>query len=288
MSAARRIVAGLVALSWLALGCVRAPSPFTPFWSGSVGVPHRGVLTGGVELPESGDGFRWLRHDDRHFALPRFASVIEHAARTVAQTRPGATLFVGDLSRQGGGQLLPHFSHRSGRDADLLLYVMTVDGAPIESPGFVRFDADGLAFDDKSGRYLRFDVEREWMLVKALVEDPDAKVQWIFVHHAIEAMLVEWARARGESTDTILHAELVMAQPAPPAEPHDDHLHVRTACTRDEALHGCEPNGPTREWLEEGTPLGPEPADDELVAELSRPLEPPQASTTAAPSARGN
>ena len=45
-------------------------------------------------------------------------------------------------------------------------------------------------------RFLRFDVERTWLLVKSLVEDGDARVQWIFAHRNVEALLVEWARAR--------------------------------------------------------------------------------------------
>ena len=255
-------------------GCASVPSPLVPLWDGSIGMPHRGVLAHGTELPSRGPGFQWLRHDDRHYALPRFAGAIERAAASVARQRPGSTLTVGDLSVRHGGQLLPHFSHRSGRDADLLLYVMTVEGVPVESPGFVAFGPDGLGFDEKNHRFLRFDVEREWLLIKALIEDPEANVQWMFVHHALEAMLIEWARARGEPSETVLHAELVMAQPSPPAQPHDDHVHVRTACTRDDVARGCEPSGPVRDWLYPPGDERPNPTNDELVLELVGPVPP--------------
>jgi penicillin-insensitive murein endopeptidase len=264
--------AGATLLACGALACGRMPSPLTPLWDGSIGMPHRGVLAHGTELPSRGAGFVWLRHDDRHFALPRFADAIERAAAAVDRQRPGSTLTVGDLSLRHGGQLLPHASHRNGRDADLLLYVMTLDGTPVQSPGFLAFGPDGLAFDEKNDRFLRFDVEREWLLLKALLEDPEARVQWMFVHHALEPMLIEWARARGESTDTILHAELVMAQPGPPAQPHDDHVHVRTACTRLEMTTGCEPNGPTRDWLDPPGTGDEEATNAELVADLVRPI----------------
>jgi penicillin-insensitive murein DD-endopeptidase len=264
--------AGATVLACGALACGRMPSPLTPLWDGSIGMPHRGVLAHGAELPSRGAGFVWLRHDDRHFALPRFAGAIERAAAAVDRQRPGSMLTVGDLSLRHGGQLLPHASHRNGRDADLLLYVMTLDGTPVQSPGFLAFGPDGLAFDEKNDRFLRFDVEREWLLLKALIEDPEARIQWMFVHHALEPMLIEWAHARGEPTDTILRAEVVMAQPGPPAQPHDDHVHVRTACTRLEMTTGCEPNGPTRDWLDP-VGAGDEAATNaELVTELLRPI----------------
>jgi penicillin-insensitive murein endopeptidase len=266
-------VRGLFAALSLVAGCT-TPSPLVPHWAGSIGLPHRGVLTGGAELPEDGDGFRWLRKDERHYGLPRFTSAIERAAATVAHARPGAPLFVGDLSRRAGGQLLPHLSHRSGRDADLLLFLTTLDGVPVRSPGFLRVGPDGLAYDEKSDRFLRFDVEREWLLVKSLVEDDAARIQWIFVHRALEAMLIEWAEARGEPAETILRAELVMAQPGPPAEPHDDHVHVRTACAPADITRGCEPNGPEREWLLSSPRVAEaDPTDEELVAALLRPIE---------------
>ena len=277
--------ASLPALVALVAGCGHAPSPLAPALSGSIGVPHRGCLTEPVLLAREGAGHRWLRDDDRHWAIPRFAAAIERAASTVASARPGATLLVGDLSRQGGGQLLPHLSHRTGRDADLLLFVTTLDGAPVDSPGFVHFGADGLAWDASHQRFLRFDVEREWLLVKALLEDDDARVQWVFANRQVEAWLVEWARARGEPAETVLRAERVMLQPTP-GGPHDDHVHVRTACSPDEAAHGCEPSGPAREWID-APPVPPltaalvteeaRPVDDAaaLVAELLEPLTSP-------------
>ena len=239
--------------------------------SGSIGMPHRGVLTGAAQLPREGDGYKWLRQDDRHYAIPRFVASIERAAAKVAKERPGGTLAVGDLSQRSGGQLLPHISHRTGRDADLLLYLTTLEGAPVESPGFIHVGTDGLAWDDKGNRFLRFDVERQWLLVKTLVEDPEARIQWIFSSRNVRAMLLEWARARGESADTIVRAMEVMLQPQP-GGPHDDHVHIRTACTPDEVALGCEPTGPKRAWIEALDQAGSPASDDALAADLFRPL----------------
>ena len=171
----------ILAVSSVALGstgCARAPSPLAPHWAGSIGLPHRGVLTKASELRAEGAGYRLLSpSNERHFGTPRFVAAVERAAAEVNRQRPGSTLTIGDLSAKHGGKIPSHASHRSGRDADLLLYMTTLEGAPVTSSGFVHVGTDGLAFDEAEKRFLRFDVEREWLLVKALVEDPEARVQ---------------------------------------------------------------------------------------------------------------
>jgi penicillin-insensitive murein endopeptidase len=267
----------VTALGAAAAGCGYAPSPLMPSWAGSVGMPHRGVLTKPAELPADGDGYRLLKPaNERHFGTSRFIAAIERAAAKVSVERPGSVLTIGDVSARHGGRISSHSSHRSGRDADLLLYMTTLEGVPVVSTSFVHVGADGLAFDEAERRFLRFDVEREWLLVKALVEDPDARVQWLFASKPIEAMLIDWARARGESGDTIVRAMDALLQPSPPAQLHDDHIHVRTACDPDELAAGCTPTGPVRPWI----PAAPTavaldtPSTVELVQSLIVPLDP--------------
>src|SRR5580692_7437649 len=117
---------GVLAVAVAALGgagCARAPSPLMPAWHGSIGAPNRGVLGEAAQLRGDAAGVRWLRSNDRRWAVPRFAASIERAAARVARERPGSRLTVGDLSAAtGGGPLSGHLSHRSGVDADLLLY----------------------------------------------------------------------------------------------------------------------------------------------------------------------
>jgi penicillin-insensitive murein endopeptidase len=251
--------------------CIRAPSPLAPENHGSVGLPHRGTLSGGSELPDVGLGFARLRKNERRFGTRTLVDTIERAAAVVARERPGSVLVIGDLSVAHGGHLLPHLSHRTGRDADLLLYVRTLDGAMVTSPGFVHFEADGLAWDAVHERFLRFDVEREWLLVKTLVEDDDARIQWIFLNHVLEPMLIEWARAKGEPAETIRRAEEVLLEPKPGGA-HDDHTHIRVACSDDEVARGCERNGPERAWFPTDEGHARAPSTDELVREVSAPL----------------
>ncbi|HEY1955773.1 MAG TPA: penicillin-insensitive murein endopeptidase [Polyangiaceae bacterium] len=261
--------------SWLALaaaltGCARAPSPLWPAFDGSIGMTHRGVLVDGEELPREGPGFRFLRDNGRHFATHRFALAIERAAAYVAKERPGATLVIGDISSKSGGRTLPHFSHRSGRDADLLYYWLTPEGAPVSDHGFLHVEPDGLAWDEENKRFVRFDVEREWLLVRELLSDDDARVQWIFVHENVKAILLAWAKARGEPTEILWRASQVMLQPNP-GGPHDDHIHVRTACDASELVEGCQPFGPERPWLALPPPRA-EVSDAELVTEILAPI----------------
>jgi penicillin-insensitive murein endopeptidase len=166
----------------------------------------------------------------------------------VARARPsGAPLMVGDLSARWGGEVSGHSSHRTGRDADLLIYMVTPEGLPVASPGFVRFGPDGLAMVEK-GRFVRIDLEREWQLVKALVTAREANVQWLFFAGWLTAMVIEYARARGEDPELLWYAESVLHQPRD-SEAHDDHLHLRIACTPDEAVAGCLGGGPYWPWL---------------------------------------
>jgi penicillin-insensitive murein endopeptidase len=67
-----------------------------------------------------------------------------------------------------------------------------------------------------------------------------------------------------------------LLQPAPPAQSHDDHVHVRIACDPDEIAAGCEPNGPVRPWIAalDSVPRASEPNTLELVQSLVLPLDP--------------
>jgi penicillin-insensitive murein endopeptidase len=143
----------------------------------------------------------------------------------------------------------------------LLFFALTPDGAPLPSPGFVRYEADGLAVVPDSGDYVRLDVAREWLLVKKLVNDREIGVQFLFISRPLEALLMDYARARGEPLELQYRAQTVMLQPGD-SLPHDDHLHLRIACSPEETQAGCSGGGPYWEWLP------PLPASQEADAAL--------------------
>jgi penicillin-insensitive murein endopeptidase len=262
----RRFTTGLAMLAASLLpACVGAPTPLAPGLGGSVGVPHHGVVTNAVALPRRGPGFERLRDDDVKWGHPRLVGAIVRAAGEVARARPGGPpLVVADLGERFGGDTARHRSHESGRDVDILFYVTTPSGRAIENPGFIKFGADGLAPLPKKKTFARLDVDRSWLLVRALLQATEGDVQWIFVSRPVESLLVEHARAIGEPDELVWRAEVVLAQPSD-STPHDDHFHVRIACTPEETVAGCE-GGPRRPWQPELPSLAA--SDRELLEAL--------------------
>lgn len=248
--------------------CFSTPTPLAPGLHGTVGVPNRGVLTEAEELPVKGPGFVRYRPQSAHyFGRPRLVHALESAAANVAAHAPGgAPLVIGDLSAKTGGRIPGHDSHRSGRDVDLLFLVTTPSGAPIRSPGFVRFEGDGLARVDGSSDYVRIDIDREWLLLRSLLTSPEIGVQFMFVCHEIEALLIDHARALGEPDALVWQAETVMLEPSDSLR-HDDHVHLRIACSPEEAVAGCSGGGPRWQWLPPNGPVQPlEPRDWDEIA----------------------
>jgi penicillin-insensitive murein endopeptidase len=276
---------GLAPLGALLIaGCLSTPSPLAPSFHGTVGSPNQGVQTNAAELPAAGPGFvRYRPQGAHHFGRPRLVSALTRIARELRDGDPAAPpLVIGDLSARTGGKIDGHQSHRTGRDVDILYQYLTPGGARVTAPGFIRVEADGLARVPEDGTILRLDVEHEWRLVKALVTAPEIGVQFMFASRNVEALLIDYALARGEPLELVLRAQSVMWQPGD-SRPHDDHVHLRIACSVEETLSGCIGGGPYWEWLP-ALPA-PERLDDEQLALLAAgepPLEPSPAEGDAA------
>jgi penicillin-insensitive murein endopeptidase len=125
----------------------------------------------------------------------------------------------------------------------------------VRSPGFIQLGSDGIA--RHNGAYYRLDVERQWLLIRELLLSPHVEVQWMFISRDLEALIIDHALARETDLSLVWQAETVMLEPTDSA-PHDDHIHLRIACTGDEAAQGCEGGGPRWEWQ---APLPHLPAD---------------------------
>lgn len=226
------------------------PSPLHPGLSGTIGVPHNGVLTEAEELPKDGLGYvRFRPNSPVYFGVPRLVRAIARAARVVEEQMPGgAPLVIGDLSAQSGGKIPRHNSHRTGRDVDFLFYVTTPSGVPRRNPGFFNLEADGFVrFPD--GSYGRLDVPRQWLLFKTLLLDEEIDIQFLFMSRELEALVIRYALAKEPDLALLWHAETVMLQPGD-SLPHADHVHVRVACRPEEAVAGCTGGGPHWPWLE--------------------------------------
>lgn len=132
-------------------------------------------------------------------------------------------LAVGDISSANGGRLGGHASHQTGRDVDIGFYMTeSGSGKAVDAMNFVRFTGgrDGLT-GNYGGRPVRFDAERNWMLIQAILANPDPefKPTHIFIAKHLEGAVLA---AAGNSPDRARAAALMSYWPG-----HDNHLHLR-------------------------------------------------------------
>jgi penicillin-insensitive murein DD-endopeptidase len=195
----------------------------------SIGSPNEGRLEGGVHLDVSKPYFRVVpmyTSGDVRWGLPQMISLLDRAARTVSKRYPGSVLDVGDISQRGGGDVLRHHSHETGRDADIGFYAVDAKGKQLHHHGFIRFDS---ATESPTIQGARFDLPRNWLLIEQLLTDPGARVGHIFISEPLRQSLIAYARAHGASRALLDRAQIALMQPTD-SLPHDDHFHVRISC----------------------------------------------------------
>lgn len=246
---------GIACIGTSSVGCYgTVPRPDRP---ASIGAPASGILSRGVPYPERGPGFTRARPgEETRFGTPRLVGAIERALASVDAQFPGTTpTRVGDLSFETGGRHTRHRSHRTGRDVDMIFFVTDAQGRSVAPGGWLAFSRFGLSVPSASstrrgGTYF-FDDARNWAFVRALLLDPDAAVQWIFVSRGLKTRLLEHALAHDPDSDALVRAAYVLQQPER-AAPHDDHFHVRVYCTEEDRAAGCRDLGPRWPWLRPG------------------------------------
>lgn len=241
------------------LGCA---APFCEDLSSvSLGTHADGALRRPAVLPIAGDGYLipapW-RQRSSNYGTDELVGLVTRASRSVAREHGGGVVAVGDLSRRTGGASAEHKSHHNGRDVDLFYYAVDKQGRPV-SPGDAafRFNGEGRAVRWSPARGMRaparavpahrFDSRRNWSLIRALLSDPEAEVQWIFIHRSLAALMMREAAARGEDPAVLARAAFVLREPSD-AEPHDDHMHIRLYCDPADRVLGCADRGPVRWW----------------------------------------
>lgn len=162
------------------------------------------------------------------FGTVELVTMIDQAARRVAERFPGSSLLVGDLSREEGGRLTSHRSHRSGRDVDIGFYVMDEQGQPATVTRFVRFGEGGRPLDG-NGANLRFDVARNWELLRHMLEYPDARIQYVFVYQPLADLMLAHGETQGVPEETMARARQILSGEHRSGR-HDNHFHVRIHC----------------------------------------------------------
>lgn len=193
-----------------------------------------------------------------NWGTEELVGAIRRAARRVTREYPGGTLGVADLSRRGGGDALLHRSHENGRDVDLIFYAVDARDRPLPPANAMpRYSAkdlvahpsrptSGVEFGTFSPR--RFDVRRNWALVRALLTDPEIELQYVFCNNGLKSRMLAWAASIGEEPRLMERARELLHQPGD-SLPHDDHFHVRVYCSPDDRMYGCQDRGPLRAWL---------------------------------------
>lgn len=178
----------------------------------SVGKANGGALLNGVRMPDDGN---WEIIDPgRAYATQETIDYLVTAVEAVNEAFPEGThpMYVGHLSRLGGGYLRPHRSHQSGRDVDLGYYYVP------ERAEWYRPATEHT-----------LDRARTWTFVRALVTQTD--VEYIFISTRVQKLLKEYALSIGEDPqwlDSIF--EYRSRNPEPIIRHtwgHRTHMHVR-------------------------------------------------------------
>ena len=200
-------------------------------------------MVNAVALPLPGATYGVLPRQLRRrllYGSQELIAALVAASEYVDAVYPGSVLWLGNIGRRGGGDIPYSVSHNAGRDADIAFYTLDPAGNPVEPPDLLRYGRNGRSH--AYGGYYRFDTARNWAMVKALTLSGHAQMQHLFISNGLEALLIDHAERRREPPAIIRRAAELMRQPG--AEiPHDDHLHVRTYCSRADVGGGCENTG---------------------------------------------
>jgi penicillin-insensitive murein DD-endopeptidase len=229
------------------------PAPPPPVvQSTSTGSPQTGHLQNAALLPERGPGFRHHpdKAPDRRYGTTELVTAVVRAAAQVEQTLPGSELSIGDIGLERGGPLQGHASHQNGRDVDIMFFLLDAQGEPRPGHG-VPFDLKGEGHDYKKLDVaeddvpVRIDIPRTWKFAEALVSDPNAHIQRIFVAEHVRNLLLDHARSISAPDTAIARFAFITCQPS---SPHDDHFHIRFFCSADDIAKGCTDRPPLYPW----------------------------------------
>lgn len=187
--------------------------------SESVGAPNDGALAHGEVLPAHRAYI--VRDPARAIGTHETVQWIVEAFDAALDADPSMTrVRVHDLGVSGGGRLAGHRSHQSGRDADIAYYRRQCRDTE-------------TCFMNRS-RPEDLDAAHQWRVFRYWLEHH--VVTAIFVDHALQEPLYEYARTHGASAAEL---EAWFQYPRASTVPvgiirhfpgHDDHFHVRFIC----------------------------------------------------------
>ena len=214
--------------------------------SRSIGTTSDGYLVGGKRFayPQPHlaqlevQGQRYLHHTG-----DPMLGLLASAAAFVAAAHPGSVTYLGNLSKQGGGDIFYSVSHNSGRDADVAFFLTDAQGAVAAPWDLLPLDEEGRYVDPEDvTKALVFDLPRNWAFVKGLLAHTPSRIQFIFVADWLRDAMLAFAKAQNEPASLIARARALMRQPRVTL-PHNDHFHIRIDCTPADLSAGCVHGG---------------------------------------------
>jgi len=221
---------------------------------GASGRAWDGRLNCGKAMPLKGENhqFSWVaRKKGSNFGTPEMIDLLARAANTVGSAVDGPPLVLGSISVRHGGKLGRHKSHQAGRDVDILFYAIDPSGKRRRSVGFYEFDGEGRCLHRRCKGW-RFDVQRNWWLVRTMLWSKRPEVQYIFVSKPLEKLMLNYAKSRQEHPEILRRAAKVLTEPGN-SSPHADHFHVRIYCSGRDFAAGCRDRGPRWDWISKPT-----------------------------------
>ena len=180
--------------------------------------PHDGVvLRGGVHMAEQDD--LWQLRDHHAWGKPLLVHSLETAIAAVDASYPlGTRVIIGDLSKNGGGCLPPHKSHRGGMDVDIGYWFR---GG--RQPRWL-----------ETARPHTLDADRTWLFLQALIRS--GRVQYAFITYDLQEPLYDAALRHGW-TESQLRPIFQYPRPVDRLagvirhlKGHDNHSHIRMFC----------------------------------------------------------
>lgn len=213
----------------------------------SCGSTNRGALSDAAQMPTEGIGFvmaePWRSRGSR-FGTRELVELVQRSSALVARQHEGSQLSVADMSKESGGPIRSHRSHQSGRDVDLIYYAMDAEGQPFYPDSHMAYySRRGRATYAKSPTFVKniperyFDLKRNWALTRALLLDQSVEVEHIFVSPRVKRWLLRYAREIGEDELVYKRARKILHVPRG-VKGHNDHMHVRIACSADDISAG--------------------------------------------------
>jgi murein endopeptidase len=208
----------------------------------SLGNTSTGHLIRAAQLPQHGKHHAVLRRcrtRRTNYGTDELVALMKYAAGRVARAYPGSRMILGNLSLKRGGDIQWSQSHNAGRDGDIVFFLKRGRRTLVPKT-MVKIDARLRSVRSAA---VRFDLRRNWALIKALLTHKTIRVQWIFIAKYLKAGLIKYGRAHRESAALLARVDKILRQPTDSLS-HDDHFHVRIYCSRGDRLQGCVDRAP--------------------------------------------